>query len=196
MNYAEALIHAVVRAREDQVTVDIRRNRPGFHYAVDSRKPLRDGDTHVASVHCDGRVDIVGAEPGAPGVRINISDTVEPEEELEEQEPPKSKPAFVSVAVYMIELRYGGGEEGGWWYECGYPIDELLDGIEPDMCLPKSFLDEEEARAYCLKVNEALEVGPNKGRRPLSSVLSDGRYRARCQDGHPKHFPTERPHYE
>lgn len=30
---------------------------------------------------------------------------------------------YWSVAVYETGLNYGGPEEGGWWYECGWLID-------------------------------------------------------------------------
>lgn len=90
------------------------------------------------------------------------------------------------VAVYLIDRAYGGPEEGGWWYETG----ELVRVI-------RTFKNEDRAVAHATRMNDLLDATINKGRRDISSVLSDGRY---CAEVHenlaPRGYPERRPHYE
>lgn len=91
-----------------------------------------------------------------------------------------------TVAVYLSELAYGGPEEGGWWYECG----ELVKVI----CV---FGSEEKAIEYTRRMNDKLRQTLNKGRREISSVLSNGVYRAMVMcDYPPRYYPERRPYYE
>ena len=90
------------------------------------------------------------------------------------------------VAVYLCDRAYGGPEEGGWWYSTG----ELVRII-------RTFKDEERAAAYATRMNRLLNATINKGRREISSVLSDGRYYAEVHESiAPRHYPEHRPHYE
>lgn len=90
------------------------------------------------------------------------------------------------VAVYLIDRAYGGPEEGGWYFNCGEHVRTL-----------KTFRREDEAVEYSRRLNRLLKKTLNKGRREISSVLSDGRYAAEVWDNHaPSHYPTQRPHYE
>lgn len=105
------------------------------------------------------------------------------------------KPFFYTVAIYLVDKRYGGPEEGGWYYDTGTRIDDPSDHGRFDA--PAVFRNQAEAIAACTALNEALDVGANKGRPCISSVLSQGRYQAEVHDGYPPaHYPTERPHYE
>jgi len=113
------------------------------------------------------------------------------EEEVEN----RPTPAFWSVAVYLVDRAYGGPEEGGWWYDYGIPIEEKLDGVG-DAWLPHTFKTEQEADDYADEVQVLLDANVNRGRREISSVLSEGVYRAIVTGGFPKPFPAERPHYE
>ena len=94
-----------------------------------------------------------------------------------------------TVALYLMELNYGGPEEGGWWYEEGELVKTL-----------RTFEDEEAAVGYCARLSSRLRsrlVGPNAGRPSISSVASDGEYWAMMFEGEaPKYFPEETPHYE
>ena len=90
------------------------------------------------------------------------------------------------VAVYMIDKAYGGAEEGGWWYTYG-DLVKLL----------KVFGNEKQAYDYANRLNDRLETTLNKGRRSISSVLSEGRYSAKVyENSPPQHFPEVTPHYE
>ena len=93
------------------------------------------------------------------------------------------------VAVYLIDLVHGGPEEGGWYYTAG----ELARVV-------RLFRRQDDAHAYCRRLNAKLQsrqFGPNKDRRKISSVLSEGEYGAYVyEDFAPRHFPARRPHYE
>jgi hypothetical protein len=99
----------------------------------------------------------------------------------------RARPCRYAVAVYLVELAYGGCEEGGWWYQCGELVRQM-----------RTFISEERASDYCYRLNMLLDATLNKGRRPISSVASDGRYSARVMDGRtaPAGFPETRPYYE
>lgn len=93
------------------------------------------------------------------------------------------------VAVYDVGMRWGGPEEGGWWYDAGSLVRTL-----------RTFRNEERAYAFCRRLNGKLAsraYGPNQGKREYSSVLSDGEIQA-CvyQNAAPMGFPERRPHYE
>lgn len=94
-----------------------------------------------------------------------------------------------SVAVYHVERCYGGAEEGGWYYDRGEPSEEFALHL-------RMFSRVKAAVAYAVQLDATICAEANKGARPLSSVLSTGRYRASVQDGYPAAFPQSRPHYE
>lgn len=93
------------------------------------------------------------------------------------------------VAVYEIDRRFGGPEEGGWYYDAGQLAK-----------IAKTYRSEDKAHAYCRRLNNRLKsrkIGPNTGRRELSSVLSDGEYHAEVwEDQAPANYPERRPRYE
>lgn len=93
------------------------------------------------------------------------------------------------IAVYDCAQRYGGPEEGGWWYDCGSLVRIM-----------RTFHHEESAYAYCRKLNAKLEsrvYGPNQDKVEYTSVISNGEYQARLFDDFaPKGFPDRKPHYE
>jgi hypothetical protein len=101
-----------------------------------------------------------------------------------------------SVAIYLVDRSFGGPEEGGWYYSEGdlvHPDELSVEGWTPGGVFGK----EDEAIEFCDGLQRALDAGPNKSRRPISSVLSTGRYRAMIHSGWPpQHFPDTRPHYE
>lgn len=89
------------------------------------------------------------------------------------------------VALYEIDMAYGGPEEGGWYYDTGD-----LRGIL------RTAPTEDAARAIARRVNDWL-ARIQRNARPVSSVLyGGGRYTARvyCKRA-PDFYPAERPHY-
>lgn len=89
----------------------------------------------------------------------------------------------VFISVYLRDRAYGGPEEGGWWYETGELIrsTQVLSSDEA-ICL------QELEQAWCDE--------NNKGRYPVSSVLSTGRYCVYVEDEPGAHYPLETPRYE
>ena len=93
------------------------------------------------------------------------------------------------VSVYEIGLRYGGSEEGGWWYTEGYPDESQMQHL-------RIFNNEQDARAYRDKLEAEVIPVLNEGRPPLHSVLSTA-WRSTIIDEHlPRMFPDSRPYYE
>jgi len=89
------------------------------------------------------------------------------------------------VAVYLQDRAYGGPEEGGWWYDCGEHVRTM-----------RTFGSEQSAVRYAERLNDKLDNTLNYGRRPISSVISTGRYGAEVHDEHaPASYPAERPFY-
>ena len=107
------------------------------------------------------------------------------------------KPTIWVVDVYLVQLLYGGPEEGGWWYQSG----ELCRDPEVLEVLPPSslgrigyFASEEAARESREHVQDILDETVNSGR---PHPLWTGRYVARLTENYPElGFPKERPHYE
>ena len=93
------------------------------------------------------------------------------------------------VAVYDVGMRYGGPEEGGWWYNAGSLVRVV-----------KVFRSEDRAFEYCRRLNQRLNsrvFGPNQGKREYTSVLSEGELRADVYENMaPAGSPEVRPHYE
>lgn len=103
-----------------------------------------------------------------------------------------NEPKFFVVSVYLADRAYGGPEEGGWYYDCGYPATEY--GQFTRVFGKKA---EQAALAYKRRLDRHLIKHLNKGRRPKWSVASDGVYEAVLDRGEfPGPYPTERPYYE
>lgn len=104
-------------------------------------------------------------------------------------------PPFYTVAIFLVDRAYGGPEEGGWWYACGTPCDELFPELG-EYGVPKIFTSYDDAMAHMTAAGKLVDEHMNKGRRPISSVLSEGKYRAVLCEGYPAAYPETRPHYE
>lgn len=85
------------------------------------------------------------------------------------------------VNVYLVDQAYGGPEEGGWYYKCGEPMESCH--VETEV----------EANEVAEKLRAKWS---NEGRRPISSVLSQGVYEVSVEDCFAQPFPDRRPHYE
>lgn len=139
--------------------------------------PLNVGDCGTA--HVSGRPLALDGEPMTPDANSQDNDYRD-----------DSAPFFVAAA-YLVERRYGGPEEGGWWYDAGDPIDD-----DPDLPSPVVTATRDEAYAAMRIMRDTLDATVNVGRREKSSVLSDGVYEAHVSPGYPRSFPEDRPHYE
>ena len=110
--------------------------------------------------------------------------------ESDSMKPGRAQHKWFAVAVYLCDQAWGGPEEGGWWYGTG----SLVRVIRHERT-------EDRAYAYARRINARLKsrgFGPNRDRREMSSVLSEGEYWAevRPADEVPAHYPEHRPHYE
>jgi hypothetical protein len=83
------------------------------------------------------------------------------------------------VALYETWTRYGGPEEGGWYYECGEPIKCI--------CV---FNKKQAIRAALQLQQEAQEEYGSE-----RDELGWSNYRVCFERGYPKAFPQERPYY-
>lgn len=83
------------------------------------------------------------------------------------------------VNVYDITRNYGGPEEGGWWYDCGEPLESHRVSSEPE----------------ALELQRQLkEKYPRTGKR--FSVLGGDDYDVRIEDHFAEEFPASLPRYE
>ena len=95
---------------------------------------------------------------------------------------------MIYAFVFETDRAYGGPEEGGWYFDCGEPIDHPLNRV---------FATIEEARAYQQEVAPILDAqNREEGRRDPNSVLSRGNY-LNLEVWHtvPAPYPATRPTY-
>lgn len=105
------------------------------------------------------------------------------------------------VSWFLVDRACGGVEEGGWFYDCGEPIEASdwlflqYRGIALDDLSPRIFRTRDDAYLYVNAMQPTVERA-NKGRRHISSVLSEGEYRVIVQDGLTPHlWPATKPTY-
>lgn len=89
------------------------------------------------------------------------------------------------VALYEVDLAFGGPEEGGWWYQTGR-LTRLLRLCPTEAC----------AVAVAARANALLER-LQRHRRPVSSAAyGGGRYAAIVHERiAPERFPATQPRY-
>ena len=95
------------------------------------------------------------------------------------------------VHLFLLDRAFGGHEEGGWYYDCGEPVDCDYN---------RAFATREDARAYVADLYDNSEVSAflsdfNEGRAELSSVNCEGVYDFKIVE-EVAPFPEFRPHYE
>ena len=99
------------------------------------------------------------------------------------------------ACVYNVDKRYGGQEEGGWYYSVGEPYPISPNG---NNATDAAFF-QTRAEAYRFIQNpiqqEAIKE-LNEGLPSIDSVNSQGRWEWQVTFGMPTSYPEERPHYE
>lgn len=97
---------------------------------------------------------------------------------------------MIYVNIYDADRAYGGPEEGGWWYDTGWPLDnQRAHG-------GGTFFNPARAWDHAQAINDALrarEVGISS--RDPRSVLYRGRIEAHVERHPAQAFPQERPYY-
>ena len=75
------------------------------------------------------------------------------------------------ITIHEIWQQYGGPEEGGWYYQCGEPIENI--------CI----FSKETAVSELLRLHAKYED-------------EEGEYDIRLDQKYAEYYPSERPHYE
>lgn len=96
----------------------------------------------------------------------------------------RAKPT-IYLAVFLVDRCYGGAEEGGWYFDAGERIERC-----------GTFFNQDSALQARDRLQDLLDRTDNEGRRPLDSVLSDGRYQACIDFADVPYFPHIKPQYE
>jgi hypothetical protein len=89
------------------------------------------------------------------------------------------------INQYHVSQRYGGPEEGGWWYSAG----ECLQSINVTDW-PQKLIDS------VLEQFRVDDKAMNANLPPFHSVNSEGNYRSEIEEEPGVSFPEQRPHYE
>lgn len=86
------------------------------------------------------------------------------------------------VVVYEVDRAYGGREEGGWWYDCGEPVHQVV--VVGDW-------------ADAVKVRDELRASEDwQDTGDVGSVLySGGCYSVSVEDKPGEAYPQSRPRY-
>jgi len=111
-------------------------------------------------------------------------------------EPDDASPRLFWVAIYLVQLEWGGPEEGGWWFEEASLV--TAPDIYADLgAMPACRLSEAEAEIVAIEMRPGL-AALNEGRPALSSTLSRGLYDVRIVRANtlPPCIPDCPPRYE
>lgn len=98
------------------------------------------------------------------------------------EDSPKHEAGTYYVNIYLHDRRYGGPEEGGWWYDVWLY----------DSCA-KETNEWEVAKRVCSEQANAL-IERNRGRHPFDSMASTGIYEARIETDPGKDFSNYEPY--
>ena len=95
-----------------------------------------------------------------------------------------------TVSVHEIDQCYGGGEEGGWYYDCGTPAPQHAR-------FTRVFASRTKAIRYMQRLNRETVPSLREGRDYWSAAYTGGDFRAVVQDGtNARAWPNKRPRYE
>jgi hypothetical protein len=99
------------------------------------------------------------------------------------------RPYSAFVAVYDCGQGFGGPEEGGWWYDHGFPDEGALN-------LMKVFTNPREAAEYLGELRAHCQLMNEAEKRYKHSALDTGWYDAFLSFELPEPFPEKTPRYE
>lgn len=103
---------------------------------------------------------------------------------------PQASKQYHTIALHNVDQAYGGPEDGGWYYSCGMPCDDLAE-------FTRTIKNRNAAERYAEKLNK-LADDLNHGKREVSSVIYDGDRVTAIIDRGPiaKAWPPTRPYYD
>ena len=87
------------------------------------------------------------------------------------------------VNTYLVDRARGGGEEGGWYYDFGMPVDSI--GCNSHL-----------AARILQKEIDTRNKELNQDRPEISSMSSEGRYHSSVETQMAKAWPETKPRYE
>lgn len=94
------------------------------------------------------------------------------------------------INVYRVTQEYGGAEEGGWWFDCGEPIESIRCDNQEQFDLSTKLVEER----YHVKDRNKW----SRERRVGAHSCMPGAYgiSIHAEDRFAESFPQSRPHYE
>jgi hypothetical protein len=107
---------------------------------------------------------------------------------LDAQEPETAEATVYIVAKYRMSQRFGGPEEGGWWYT-EHDFEKVV----------VAFTYEPTASAACRRLNDKVDQNPNGGSVYMVVEIprwdDDEEESPKLRTDVPLHLPEHRPHY-
>lgn len=88
----------------------------------------------------------------------------------------------IFVNVYSVGRSYGGPEEGGWWFDCGTPVESYIVATLPE--------------AHALRDRLTGPDGEYAYTGKRGSVLGGNDYEVMIETDPGTDYPSNRPHYE
>lgn len=120
----------------------------------------------------------------------------------------------VYLNTYHTWQQYGGPEEGGWWFDCGEPLQSILLSLEDlEEFQDRHTAPEDAEHFYIDDFYKPLEIETAKfttGEKPQTGyggytfmpgsdeplTYDQGEVVSRYEDDYAKAYPEQRPHYE
>jgi hypothetical protein len=89
------------------------------------------------------------------------------------------------IGIYDVGLRFGGREEGGWWYQAGSAVE-----------IRKARTKRLRKKICKMMTAKADHMNVAEGREAMSNVNSSGEYKVCAFNEYVPGFPRRRPRYE
>jgi hypothetical protein len=137
---------------------------------------------------------------------------VHEENELAQEEARERRESLVEEApfyvnVYDVESRYGGPEEGGWYYDAGTLLESVPAQSHEEALVKAGELEEKYALDNAKRTPGRIRLNnpddeipddwePSSQAEDESFVHYEGEIKIYIQDRPGENFPTHRPHYE
>ena len=97
------------------------------------------------------------------------------------------------VNFYETDQKFGGKEEGGWWYYCGYPMHSKCE-VYTKGYIPGKPSWVETVLEYLERVQKEYEIAWDWAR--AESKAQQTKYVVHIETCDATYWPKEQPHYE